>query len=68
MRYLSMIRIDENTGQLISTAGLRPPSEGVRVRLRRSKLTRTDGPFTETKEAIGAMQSWRQSPRTRRSG
>jgi hypothetical protein len=41
------------TGQLISTAGLRPTSEGVRVRLRRGKLSLVDGPFTETKEVIG---------------
>ena len=76
MRFLSMIRIDETTGQvpdeqlmaemgklideltragqLVSTAGLRPTSEGVRVRLHRGgRLTVTDGPFTETKEVIG---------------
>lgn len=76
MRFLSMIRIEENTGQapserlmsdmgklieeltrtgqLVSTAGLRPTSEGVRVRLRRGgKLSVVDGPFTETKEVIG---------------
>jgi len=41
------------TGRLISTAGLRPTSEGVRVRLRRGKLSSFDGPFTETKEVIG---------------
>ena len=40
-------------GQLVSTAGLRPTSEGVRVRLRRGKLSVVDGPFTETKEVIG---------------
>jgi hypothetical protein len=75
MRFLSMIRIDENTGkrpseqlmqdmgklieeltrsgQLISTAGLRPTAEGFRVRLRKGKLSTTEGPFTETKEVIG---------------
>ena len=75
MRFLSMIRIQENTGQvpseqlmsdmgklieemtgtgqLVSTAGLRPTAEGVRVRLRRGKLSTVDGPFTETKEVIG---------------
>jgi len=76
MRFLSMIRTDENsgqvpsqqlmadmgrlmeeltrTGQLVSTAGLRPTSEGVRMRLRRGgELSVTDGPFTETKEVIG---------------
>jgi len=41
------------SGALVSTAGLRPTSEGVRVRLRNGKLTSTDGPFTETKEVIG---------------
>lgn len=75
VRFLSMIRIQENTGQvpseqlmtdmgklldeltrtgqLVSTAGLRPTSEGVRVRLRGGKLSTVDGPFTETKEVIG---------------
>jgi len=71
MRFLSMIRVDETTGQvpserlmadmgkltregvMIDTAGLRPTAEGVRVRLRRGKLSMTDGPFTETKEVIG---------------
>jgi hypothetical protein len=75
MRYISMIRIQENTGQvpseqlmadmgklieemtskgqLISTAGLRPTAEGVRVRLRGGELLVTDGPFTESKEVIG---------------
>jgi hypothetical protein len=42
------------TGQLVSTAGLRPTAEGVRVRLHRGgRLTTIDGPFTETKEVIG---------------
>ena len=42
------------TGQLVSTAGLRPSAEGVRVRLHRGgRLTVLDGPVTETKEVIG---------------
>jgi hypothetical protein len=47
--------IEEMTsnGVLISTAGLRPSAEGVRIRLRGGKLSSTDGPFTETKEVIG---------------
>lgn len=75
MRFISMIRVHENTGQtpseqlmndmgklieeltrtgqLVSTAGLRPTSEGVRVRWRNGKLSMVDGPFTETKEVIG---------------
>jgi hypothetical protein len=75
VRFLSMIRVNENTGQkpserlmsemgklmeemtragvLISTAGLRPSAEGVRLRSRHGKLSKTDGPFTESKEVIG---------------
>ena len=75
MRFLSMIRVNENTGQvpserlmadmgklieeltrtgqLVTTAGLRPTSEAVRVRSRHGTLSQTDGPFTETKEVIG---------------
>jgi hypothetical protein len=75
MKYLSMVRINEasgqkptqrlmddmgklmeemnRTGKLVSTAGLKPTSEGKRVRLHNGKLTQTDGPFTETKEVIG---------------
>jgi hypothetical protein len=40
-------------GVLLSTAGLRPTSEGVRVRLARGKVSTIDGPFAETKEVIG---------------
>jgi hypothetical protein len=75
MKFLSMIRIQENTGQqpserlmnemgklmeemtktgaLVSTGGLTPTSQGVRMRSNHGKLSRTDGPFTETKEVIG---------------
>jgi hypothetical protein len=75
MRFLSMIRINENSGMvpseklisdmgtlieemtragvLLSTAGLRPTSEGVRVRLARGMVSTIDGPFAETKEVIG---------------
>jgi hypothetical protein len=47
--------IEEMTkaGVLIDTAGLRPSSEGARVRLRGGKLSTIDGPFTEAKEVIG---------------
>src|ERR1700716_4361629 len=40
-------------GWLITTAGLRPTSEGKRMRSNRGTLSTTDGPFTETKETIG---------------
>ena len=42
-------------GTLISTSGLRPTAEGVRVRLRGGKLSTVDGPFPETKEVIGGF-------------
>jgi hypothetical protein len=49
--------IDEMTraGTLVRTAGLRPTSEGVRVRLSKGQLSTVDGPFTETKEVIGGF-------------
>ena len=78
MRFLSMIRINENSGlqpseQLMSdmgklleevtkagvmldTAGLRPTSEGVRVRFSHGKISVVDGPFTESKEVIGVTR------------
>ncbi len=40
-------------GSLVRTAGLRPTSEGVRIRSNRGRLSQVDGPFTETKEVIG---------------
>lgn len=75
MRYLSMVRVAENTGQrpserlmtemgklmeeqmaagkLIRTAGLRPSSEGIRIRNRHGEFSQVDGPFTESKEIVG---------------
>jgi len=49
--------IEEMTreGVLIQTGGLRPTAEGVRVRLRRGKLSTVDGPFAETKEVVGGF-------------
>ena len=40
-------------GVLISTGGLLPSRDGLRLRLAGGKLTVTDGPFTESKEVIG---------------
>jgi len=75
MRFLSMVRVNENAGVevtpklmedmgklmdemtragiLIDTAGLRPTSEGKRVRLSKGQTMVSDGPFTESKEVIG---------------
>jgi hypothetical protein len=49
--------IEEMTRErvLIHTAGLRPTAEGARVRLRGGKLSTVDGPFLETKEAMGGF-------------
>jgi hypothetical protein len=77
MRFLSMVRVKENTGQqpserlmremgmlidemtkagvLLDTAGLRPTSEGVRVKLSGGKTSVVDGPFTEAKEVVGGF-------------
>ncbi|GAB2543373.1 YciI family protein [Rhodanobacter koreensis] len=85
MRFLSMVRINENSGQqpseqlmsdmgklmeemtragvLLDTAGLRPTSEGVRVKLSRGKISVIDGPFTETKEVIGGYAMIQASSR-----
>jgi hypothetical protein len=41
------------SGVLKDTAGLKPTSEGFRIRSSKKRLTVTDGPFTETKEAVG---------------
>ena len=41
------------SGMLKDTAGLKPTSEGIRIRSSQGKLQVTDGPFTEAKEIIG---------------
>jgi len=42
-------------GWLVATEGCLPSRLGVRVRLSDSKLTVTDGPFTESKELVGGF-------------
>ncbi len=43
-------------GSMISTGGLLPPAMGgARVTLKRGQISVTDGPFAETKEAIGGF-------------
>jgi hypothetical protein len=42
-------------GWLVSTEGCLPSALGARVRLSDSKLTVTDGPFTEAKELVGGF-------------
>jgi len=43
----------QKAGVLLSLDGLRPPSMGARVSFAGGKPTVTDGPFIETKEALG---------------
>jgi len=40
-------------GTLLDTGGLAPTARSTRVRLSNSKVTVTDGPFTEVKEVVG---------------
>lgn len=41
------------SGILKDTAGLKRTEQGYRIRSKGGKLTRTDGPFAETKEVVG---------------
>ena len=45
-------------GIMLAGEGLRPSSEGVRVRFSGSKRTVVDGPFAETKELIAGFWLW----------
>ncbi|MBO2454114.1 YciI family protein [Actinomadura barringtoniae] len=42
-------------GVIRGGAGLRPPSDATTVRVRGDEVLLTDGPFAETKEAIGGF-------------
>lgn len=41
-------------GVMIASDGLRPSSQGARVRLSSGKISVTDGPFTESKELVAS--------------
>jgi hypothetical protein len=43
--------------------GLAPGTQGARIRLAKSKLTTTDGPFTEAKELVGGFAVLKASSR-----
>lgn len=43
------------TTAMVSAAGLRPTSQGARIRLAAGKVQVSDGPFTEAKEVIGGF-------------
>jgi len=42
-------------GRMIADGGLMPRDSGAEVAIRKGKLAVTDGPFAETKEAIGGF-------------
>jgi hypothetical protein len=42
-------------GAFVSAAGLKPTSQGARVRIASGKTVLTDGPFAEAKEVIGGF-------------
>lgn len=43
------------TSSMVSAAGLKPPSQGARLRLDSGKVRVLDGPFAEAKEVIGGF-------------
>jgi hypothetical protein len=45
----------QQSGHFISAAGLQPVQTSTTLRLRRGKLSVTDGPFIETKEVLGGF-------------
>ena len=45
----------QQNGHLISAAGLKPVQMATTLRLRKGKLSVTDGPFAETKEVLGGF-------------
>lgn len=50
-----LIQEGMNAGWLLATEGCLPTSLGARIRRSDGKLTLMDGPFAETKEAIGGF-------------
>ena len=45
-------------GILLAAEGLRPSSQGARIKFSGSKRTVVDGPFTETKELVAGFWLW----------
>ena len=52
-RMGGLIEEMNSAGVLVDTAGLKRTAEGARLHWTKSKLTVTDGPFTEAKEVVG---------------
>ena len=45
----------KQSGHMIATSALRPPSEAVTIKARGDRISTTDGPFAETKEHLGGF-------------
>ena len=56
------------SGTMLGSGGLRPTSEGSRVRLAGGKITVLDGPFTEGKEVIGGFAQFEAEVEGRSTG
>jgi hypothetical protein len=54
-RMGTLIEEGMKAGYLLAVEGCLPTALGARVRLSNGKVTVTDGPFTEAKEAIGGL-------------
>jgi hypothetical protein len=50
-------------GVMLAGDGLRPSSDGVRVRFEGGTTTVTDGPFAETKELVAGYWIWQAASR-----
>ena len=56
--YAAIGQLAQEMGQqgiLLDMGGLAHSQQGARIRLAKSKLARTDGPFVETKELVGGF-------------
>ena len=61
MRVMVMIKANEElvkAGVMLDGDGLKPSSEGARVRFSGSQRTVIDGPFVETKELLAGYWIW----------
>lgn len=51
--YREFTRSIRNSGHFVDCNRLLPPSAAITIRVRKGKISSTDGPFVETKEQLG---------------
>lgn len=51
----SLAQQEVKAGRMIYDGGLAPPADGMQLQLKSGKVVVLDGPFAETKEAIGGF-------------